>query len=97
LKTVWEYLSVRFDYRGRGITQEFNLLNVNLLNVDLNVDGQRLTGWTSESRQGVKTLPEFLKLAGEDGWEMVSHPINQDMQANGVTWPYIQFKCPKTQ
>lgn len=53
-----EYLSVRFDYRGRGITQGFNLLDVN---------GQRLTGWTSESKQGAKTLPEFLKLAGEDG------------------------------
>jgi len=84
--TVWEYLSVRFDYRGRGITQEFNLLDVN---------GQRLMGWTSESGQGAETLPEFLKLAGEDGWEMVSHTINQDMQANGVTWHYMQFKRPK--
>lgn len=83
---MWEYLSVRFDYRGRGITQEFNLLDVN---------GQRLTGWTSESKQGAKTLPEFLKLAGEDGWEMVSHTINQDMQANAVTWHYMQFKRPK--
>ena len=52
-------------------------------------------GWTSESGQGAETLPEFLKLAGEDGWEMVSHTINQDMQANGVTWHYMQFKRPK--
>lgn len=52
-------------------------------------------GWTSEGGQGAKTLPEFLKLAGEDGWEMVSHTINQDMQANGVTWHYLQFKRPK--
>lgn len=76
---MWEYLSARFDYRGRGVTEEFNLLAVN---------GQRLTGWTSESKQGAKTLPDFPKSAGEDGWEMVSHTINQDMQANGVTWRY---------
>lgn len=86
MRAVWEYLSIRFDYRGRGITQEFNLLDVN---------GQRLTGWMSENRQAAKTLPEFMKLAGEDGWELVSHTINQDMQANGVTWHYMQFKRPK--
>ena len=86
MRAVWEYLSVRFDFRGRGITQEFRLLDVN---------GERLTGWISESRQGAQTLPEFLKLAGEDGWEMVGHTVNQDMQANGVTWHYMQFKRPK--
>ncbi len=79
-------MSLRFDYRGRGITQEFNLLDVN---------GQRLAGWSGESGQGAKTLPEFLKLAGDEGWEMVSHTVNQDMQANGVTWHYMQFKRPK--
>lgn len=81
MNTVWEYLSARFDYRGRGITQAFNLLDVN---------GQRLTGWTSESKQTAKTLPE-LRLAGEDGWEMLSHSLNQDVQANGVTRHYTQF------
>lgn len=86
MRAVWEYLSIRFDFKGRGITQEFNLFDVN---------GQRLTGWTSENQQAAKTLPEFLELAGKDGWEMVSHTVNQDMQANGVTWHYMQFKRPK--
>ena len=84
--TVRKYLSVRFDYRGRGITQEFNLLDVS---------GQRLAGWIGEKRETAKTLPEFLRLSGEDGWELVSHVVNQDMQANGVTWHYMQFKRPK--
>ena len=82
----WDYLSARFDYRGRGITQEFNLLDAN---------GVRLSGWASASGQAAKTLPEFLRLAGEDGWEMLSHAVNQDMQANGVTWHYMHFKRPK--
>jgi len=50
---------------------------------------QRLTGWTGENKQTAKTLPEFLRLAGEDGWEMVGHSVNQDIQANGVTRPYM--------
>ena len=45
-RTVWltvrKYLSVRFDYRGRGITQEFNLLDVN---------GQRLS-WLDRVKKG---------------------------------------------
>ncbi len=80
---MWEYLWVRFNYRGRGVTQEFNLLGVN---------GQRLTGWTSESKQEIKTLPELLRLSDEDGWEMMSRTINQDMQVNGVAWRYVQLK-----
>lgn len=82
-RVVWEYLSVRFDYKGRGITQEFNLLDVN---------GKRMKGWLSEEQKSAATLPEFLRLAGEDGWELVSHALNQDLQANSVTWHYMQFK-----
>ncbi len=48
MRTVWEYLSVRFDYKGRGITQEFN--------------------WT---------LTGNVRLAGEDGWEMLRHVVKQ--------------------
>ncbi len=79
----WEYLSIRFDYKGRGITQEFNLFDM---------DGQRLTGWTSEGGNTAKTLPQFLALVGEEGWELASHVVNQDMQANSVTWHYMHFK-----
>ena len=78
---------MRFDYKGRGITQEFNLFDMN---------GQRLTGWVSESGSTAKTLPEFLALVGADGWELVSHAVNQDVQANGVTWHYMHFKRPLT-
>ena len=29
---------------------------------------------------------------GKDGWEMVSHVVNQDMQTNGTTFHYYNFK-----
>ena len=35
----YEYLSIRYDYKGRGITQEFNLLDVN---------GERKIGWNDD-------------------------------------------------
>ena len=82
----WQYLSIRFDYKGRGITQEFNLLDIN---------GIRKKGWISNSGTEAKTLPEFLQLAGNDGWELVSHVVNQDNQTNNVTFHYMQFKRPK--
>jgi hypothetical protein len=82
----WEYLSVRFDYKGRGITQEFNLLDIN---------GKREKGWLNTEGESAATLPEFLQLAGSDGWELASHVVNQDNQLNGVTFHYMQFKRPK--
>jgi hypothetical protein len=45
----WECKHIRLDYKGRGITQEFNLLDV---------DGQRFSGWGSS--QVVSTLPKIL-------------------------------------
>ncbi len=33
---VWEYKHIRLDYRGRGITMEINLLDI---------DGERIRGW----------------------------------------------------
>lgn len=84
----WEYLSIRFDYKGRGITQEFNLLDVN---------GVRKKGWVSSVFTGKEgnNLPDFLKLVGEEGWELISHVVNQDNQFNNVTLHYMQFKRPK--
>lgn len=81
----WEYLSIRFDYKGRGITQEFNLLDVN---------GTRVKGWQNADGKDAGTLPEFMQAAGQDGWELISHVVNQDNQTNGVTFHYMQFKRP---
>ena len=80
----WEYKHIRLDYKGRGITQEINILDV---------DGQRIRGWGASKE--VPTLPEMLAKLGEDGWEMVSHSINQDNAANGATFHYYNFKRPK--
>lgn len=85
--TKWEYLSVRFDFKGRGITQEFNLLDIN---------GERVKGWAGSKGGFATTLPDFFKTAGEDGWELVSHVVNQDNQNNLVTLHYLTFKRAKT-
>jgi len=34
----------------------------------------------------------MLSKLGSDGWEMVSHVVNQDVQQNGVTFHYYNFK-----
>jgi hypothetical protein len=77
----FEYKHIRLDYKGRGITQEINILDI---------DGQRIRGWGSSSE--VPTLPEILAALGEDGWEMISHAVNQDNVTNGVSFHYYNFK-----
>jgi hypothetical protein len=81
----WEYKQIRLDYKGRGITQEINILDI---------DGQRIRGWGAASTE-VPTLPEMISNLGDDGWEMISHVVNQDNSANGVTFHYYNFKRPK--
>ena len=80
----WEYKNIRFDFLGRGITQEFNILDV---------DGERKKGWFVGGLQ-VTTLPEMMNALGAEGWELVSHVVNQDMQHNNVTLHYMSFKRP---
>jgi len=83
----WEYKHVRFDYVGRGITQEFNILDV---------DGQRLKGWFGgKDNRKVTMLPELLTFFGEEGWELVNHVVNQDGRGDAVTFHYMTFKRPK--
>lgn len=84
--TQWEYLSVRFDFKGRGITQEFSILDVN---------GERVKSWAGGGDGAARTLPELLSRSGEIGWELVSHVVNQDNRTNGVTLHYLTFKRPK--
>ena len=81
--TNWEYKHIRLDYKGRGITQEINLLDI---------DGERIRGWGSSNE--VPTLPEMFEALGKDGWEMVTHVVNQDLQTNGTTFHYYNFKRP---
>ena len=81
--TTWEYKLIRFDFKGRGITQEINLLDI---------DGVRVRGWDSTNE--VPTLPEMMRALGADGWEMVSHVVNQDNVTNGVTFHYYTLKRP---
>tara|TARA_A100001388_G_C28671615_1_gene451867 strand:+ start:323 stop:574 length:252 start_codon:yes stop_codon:yes gene_type:complete len=81
--TNWEYKHIRLDYKGRGITQEINILDI---------DGVRVRGWMEGDE--VPTLPEMFAALGKDGWEMVSHVVNQDNQTNGVTFHYYNFKRP---
>ena len=80
----WEYKNIRFDFLGRGITQEFNILDV---------DGERKKGWFVGGLN-VTTLPEMMNALGCEGWELVSHVVNQDNQTNNVTLHYMTFKRP---
>ena len=84
----WDYKHIRLDYKGRGITQEINLLDI---------DGQRIRGWGDNlsSKKEVPTLPEIFSSLGDDGWEMISHVINQDLTTNGTTLHYYNFKREK--
>ena len=83
----WDYKHLRLDYKGRGITQEINLLDI---------DGDRVRGWTDNfSNKEVPSLPEILNKLGDDGWEMISHVVNQDLSANGTTMHYYNFKREK--
>ena len=83
----WDYKHLRLDYKGRGITQEINLLDI---------DGERIRGWSDNfSSKDVPTLPEILNKLGDDGWEMISHVVNQDLAANGTTMHYYNFKREK--
>jgi len=83
----WDYKHLRLDYKGRGITQEINLLDI---------DGERVRGWSDNfSSKEVPTLPEILNKLGADGWEMISHVVNQDLAQNGTTMHYYNFKREK--
>ena len=86
---LWEYKHIRLDYKGRGITQEINILDI---------DGERLRGWSdnfSSKENEVPTLPELLERLGNQGWEMISHVVNQDLAQNGTTMHYYNFKREK--
>lgn len=80
---AWEYKHIRLDYKGRGITQEINILDI---------DGERIRGWGFSKE--VPNLNEIIEKLGQENWEMVSHVVNQDNQANGVTFHYYNFKRP---
>jgi len=84
---LWDYKHIRLDYKGRGITQEINILDI---------DGERIRGWTDNfSQKEVPSLPEIFEKLGNEGWEMVSHVVNQDITQNGVTLHYYNFKREK--
>jgi len=77
----FEYKHIRLDYKGRGIDQEINLLDI---------DGRRIKGWGGSNK--VPKLPDLLAALGQLGWELVAHVANQDNTANGVTFHYYNFK-----
>lgn len=79
-KKRFEYKFVRVDLKGRGITLEINLLDI---------DGKRVSSWTDDKGY---TLPALLGKFGSQGWEMVNHTVNQDNRSNGVTLHYFSFK-----
>lgn len=66
MKQTWEYLSVRFQFKGLGVTKEF---------MNLAVDGAKLNPIENDV---VNTLPELLVLAGDDGWELTTHIVMSD-------------------
>ena len=53
--------------------------------------GERKKGWFVGGLN-VTTLPEMMNALGGEGWELVSHVVNQDNQTNNVTLHYMSFK-----
>ena len=76
----FEYKHIRLDYKGRGITQEINILDI---------DGERIRAWGDTTE--VPTLPEMFSKLGSDGWEMVSHVVNQDVQEKWSNFSLLQL------
>ena len=58
----FEYKHIRFCYKGQGLTQEIDVLDI---------DGER---WAIE----MPSLPEIFSKLGAMGWEMVSHVVNDN-------------------
>ena len=77
----WEYKHIRLDYKGRGITQEINTLDI---------DGTRYPRgiWTTASADTNEQppLPEMFRELGEQGWEMVSHVV--DWSTKPTAWTF---------
>ena len=82
----WNYLALRFGFKGLGVTQELSSLDHN---------GERLGDtWTSERGHVATTLPELLTLAGEEEWELVTHAV-QISSSSGMSEHYLTFKRPQ--
>ena len=78
--TAWEYLSLRFNYKGLGIKKEFALLDVN---------GERVANWRGKDEEAPQSLPELLSLVGVDGWELTTHTISENSGMH-----HMHFKRP---
>ncbi len=77
----WDYLSIRFTYKGRGITKEFALLDV---------DGERVSSYSGKDEEAPASLPELLALVGADGWELATHAFSE---TSGMH--HMHFKRPR--
>jgi hypothetical protein len=87
-----EFLFVRFDFVGRGRTQELNLLDIN---------GYRLITWGKELTdplRGKWTLSRLLDEIGMRGWSLLTHQTEQSSGGQGaaglgaVTFHYMTFR-----
>ena len=80
----YEYLIARYDYIGRGITGEFNFLDINGERV-LNIGGQGdIATW------GDREVDLFRKL-GNAGWRLVDHSVVDKPENVTTTYHYAKF------
>lgn len=82
----YEYLLLRYDYIGRGITGEFHFLDAN---------GQRLVknGAAITSDWSGKESDLFNRL-GQAGWRLVSHSVVDVPENKHITYHYAKFVRP---
>ena len=66
---TWEYKNIRFQFLGRGRTQEFQTLDV---------DGAKVMGQITGRNRGMLRLPELMNALGAEGWELLSHTLTND-------------------
>ncbi len=80
----FEYLIVRYDFIGRGISGEFNFLDVN---------GERVIkpgGKGDKGLWGAKETELFSRL-GNAGWELVNHSVQDQPETTQITFHYAKF------
>lgn len=80
----YEHLSARYDFIGRGITGEFNFLDIN---------GERVlhSGGKGDKATWGANETELCNTLEVAGWQLVSHAVQDMPEGQRITFHYLKF------